>query len=81
MMDVASLCVRKRRKRSEPAIALMVGIFVLVALYIAIFSVGSLSFFIYGTIGLGLAFEYGWIGVILRAAVAGDHDYEGAQKD
>ena len=79
VVDVASLGARKKHQRSAPLTALIVGILALAALYIAIFGAGSLNFFIYGTIGIGLVFEYGWIGVILRSATTGDHDYEDAQ--
>ncbi|MHB8850913.1 MAG: hypothetical protein ACYC45_07330 [Acidithiobacillus ferriphilus] len=72
----ARLLAQKNRKHSEPVIAMIVGILALAVLNIVIYGVDNLNFFIYGTIGIGLTFEYGWIGVILRAAVAGDHDYE-----
>ena len=76
----ARLLAQKNRKHSEPVIAMIVGILALAVLNIAIYGIDSLNFFIYGTIGIGLTFEYGWIGVILRAAVAGDHDYEDAHE-
>jgi hypothetical protein len=81
MKGVANLVVQKKRKKSEPIMTLIVGILVLAALYIAIFGADSLNFFIYGTIGIGLIFEYGWICVILRAAVTGGHDYEDTQRN
>ena len=78
---VARLLAQKNRKHSEPVIAMIIGILALAVLNIAIFGADSLNFFIYGTIGIGLTFEYGWIGVLLRAAVAGgDHDYEDAHE-
>ena len=77
---VARVLAQKNRKHLEPVIAMIVGILALAVLNIAIFGGDSLNFFIYGTIGLGLTFEYGWIGVILRAAVASDHDYEDAHE-
>ena len=78
---VARLHAQKNRKHSEPVIAMIVGILALAVLNIAIFGGDSLNFFIYGTIGIGLTFEYGWIGVLLRAAVVGgDHDYEDAHE-
>ncbi len=77
----AHLLAPKNRKYSEPVVAMIVGILALAVLNIAIYGIDSLNFFIYGTIGIGLAFEYGWISVILRAAVAGgDHDYEDAHE-
>lgn len=76
----ARLLAQKNRKHSEPVIAMIVGILALAVLNIVIYGVDNLNFFIYGTIGIGLTFEYGWIGVILRAAVAGDHDYEDAHE-
>ena len=78
---MARLLAQKNRKHSEPIIAMILGILALAVLNIAIFGGDSLNFFIYGTIGLWLTFEYGWIGVLLRAAVAGgDHDYEDAHE-
>ena len=75
------LLAQNNRKYSEPVVAMIVGILALAVLNIAIYGSDSLNFFIYGTIGIGLTFEYGWISVILRAAVAGgDHDYEDAHE-
>ena len=76
----ARLLAQKKLKHLEPAIAMIAGILALAVLDIVIYGIDNLDFFIYGTIGLGLTFEYGWIGVILRAAVAGDHDYEDAHE-
>ena len=73
---VGRLLAQKNRKHSEPVMAMIVGILALAVLNIAIYGIDSLNFFIYGTIGIGLIFEYGWISVILRAAVAGDRDYD-----
>ena len=73
---VARLLAQKNRKHSEPVMAMIIGILALAVLNIAIYGIDNLNFFIYGTIGIGLTFEYGWISVILRAAVAGDHDYD-----
>jgi hypothetical protein len=77
---VARVLAQKNRKHLEPVIAMIVGILALAVLNIVIYGIDNLDFFIYGTIGLGLTFEYGWIGVILRAAVASDHDYEDAHE-